>query len=98
MFLVFWCGSLIKCEYLTSNYGKEFENLWEQAAVLQEPEFLKVLKYTDHSASVYYVSPNRQGGTVLYFIRSENCWVLDGWGPYWAYMGSADDLVWPYIR
>jgi len=98
IFIVFWCCSWIKCEYLTSSYGKEFEHLWKQDAAMQEPEYIKVLKYDNHRASVYYVSPDKRGGTVLYFTRSEDCWVIDGWGPYWAYMGSADDLIWPYIR
>ena len=95
--VLFWAGFLAKCEILTWQHGDEFAGLWKQEPALREPEYCKVLEYTEQSASVYYVSPG-QGGTVLNFSRQDEDWILENWGPYWSKTGSADDLIWPYIR
>lgn len=97
LLLVFWLGSVVKCEILTLLHGQEFDQLWKGTA-LADPEYWKVLEYHADHAGVYYVGPDDQGGTVLYFVRDGENWVLDGWGPYWSKYGSADDIVWPYIR
>lgn len=95
---IWWLGCIAKCEILTHRYGDEFDGLWKEQTMLVDPEYWKVLKYSDSTASVYYVSPDDKGGTVLNFVRDEEAWVLDSWGPYWSKSGTADDLIWPYIR
>lgn len=93
-----WPASILKCEILTAKHGGEFVDLWQLEPSIAEPAYLKVLSYSKTEASVYYVGANKQGGTVLRFSKSADTWILDGYGPYWSRTGSADDLIWPYIR
>lgn len=95
--IVFWIGSIVNCEILTRQHGSEFDGLW-QDTMLIDPEYWKVLSYSDESASVYFVAPEGKGGTVLHFQRNGNDWILFEWGPNWSKTGSADDIIWPYIR
>lgn len=95
--LLFWGVSLAKCEYLTWRYATEFENLWEQTGMLEEPDYCKVLEYNREEADVYYVN-RYNGGTVLRFVREESGWTLEKWIACWSRTGNADDLIWPYLR
>ena len=96
--IVCWLLSIVKCEILTYKYGEEFDQLWKEETMLINPEYWKVLKYRNNEASVYYVAPEGKGGTVLFFIRDEGEWKISGWGPGWSKYGTADDLIWPYMR
>ena len=95
--IVLWGGAIVKCEILTRQHGWEFDGLWKDTMLI-DPEYWKVLDYRDENASVYFVAPEGKGGTVLYFQRETNEWILTEWGPSWSKSGSADDLIWPYIR
>lgn len=64
--------------------------------MLSEPERVKVLRYSEQKASVYYVG--EAGGTVLAFDKQEDSWILSEWEACWSKTGSADDIIWPYIR
>lgn len=91
-----WGIALIKCEILTHMHADEFQDGWEQTNMLSEPEYCKVLRYSEDSASVYYV--DEEGGTTLAFVKQEDKWVLSEWLACWSKMGNADDIIWPYIR
>jgi hypothetical protein len=96
-FVIFWTLSIIKCENLTSQYGKEFEGLEESTNMLKESETVKVLNYSNMTARVYY--KDREGGDILRFIKQDGKWVLDKWEKtVWSRTGSADGFMWPYIR
>ena len=96
--VLFWLASILTCEILTARHGSEFADLWTSEPSIAEPAYLKVLSYSKTRASVYYVGPDKQGGTVLYFEKSVDTWIFRGCGPYWSKTGSADDIIWPYIR
>lgn len=96
VFCTVWGISLIKCEILTHMHADEFTDGWEQTYMLSEPENVKVLRYSEQKASVYYV--DEEGGTVLAFEKQDGCWILSKWEACWSKMGSADDIIWPYIR
>ena len=91
-----WGISLIKCEILTHSHADEFMDGWEQTGILSEPERVKVLQYSKQRASVYYV--DEEGGSVLAFEKQDGCWILSEWEACWSKTGSADDIIWPYIR
>lgn len=99
MFLLFWLLSFAKCEYLTTLYGDQFEDLYREHTMIATPDYLKVLEYTDVSAKVYYVKKG-VGGNVLSFERaaSHEEWRFVEWITIWSKFGSASDFVWPYIR
>lgn len=96
--IVWWPFSVVKCEILTYKHGAEFDQSWKNETMLLEPEYWKVLKYRNNKASVYFVSPEGKGGTVLYFTLKETGWEISDWGPGWSKYGTADDWIWPYIR
>ena len=96
VFFVAWGISLIRCEILTHVHADEFMDGWEQIEMLSEPKRVKVLQYSEQRASVYYV--DEEGGTVLAFDKKDGCWILSRWEACWSKMGSADDIIWPYIR
>ena len=97
--LVVWLASMIKCEYLTHRYGDQFTTAYAQHTMIARPDYLKVLKYTDSYAEVYYVKRGA-GGNILKFQREDaNCeWSFAEWITVWSKGGTADDFVWPYIR
>jgi len=98
MCMACWFVSIVKCEVLTHKHGDEFDQLWKEETMLIDPEYWKVLKYSSDRASVYYVAPEGKGGTVLFFVRYNGEWIISGWGPGWSQYGTANDLIWPYIR
>lgn len=96
--LAAWGLSILRCEILTVRHGSEFDNAWKRDTMLIDPAYWKVLDYSESAASVYFVAPDKKGGAVLRFEKQEGNWVLSDWGPYWSATGSADDIIWPYIR
>lgn len=48
----------IQVERLTQKYGKEFKKLYSQNGFYEDIEYLKILKYKDINACVYY--PNEE--------------------------------------
>jgi len=98
-FLLFWGGSIAKCEILTYLHGKEFETLYKANNMIGEQKYLKVLNYSDTSARIYYVSVNGYGGDILTFVKKGDIWVYDKWErTVWSKSGSADGFIWPYLR
>ena len=98
LFLLYWCVSLAKCEILTKIHGEEFEEVDLTEVMLVDADYWKVLSYREDYAEVYFVSPEGKGGTVLHLLRDGDTWIIGEWGPYWSATGSADDIIWPYIR
>lgn len=98
LFLLYWGGSLVKCEILTKIHGGEFEGVDLTEVMLVDADYWKVLSYREGHAEVYFVSPEGKGGTVLHLLRDGDTWIIGEWGPYWSATGSADDIIWPYIR
>ena len=98
-FLLYWGGSILKCEILTALYGRQFEGLQQQTNMLGEAEYLKVLNHSDTEARIYYVGLDRSWGTTLRLRREEGKWLLSKWEEVvWSSSGSADECMWPYIR
>ena len=97
--LIIWGMSILRCELLTNQHGKEFETVYKENTMMGEIDYLKVLNYSDVSARVYYVSKNRTGGDILIFSKKDNQWTYDKWErTVWSKSGSADGFMWPYIR
>jgi hypothetical protein len=95
-FLAYWSISIVKCEFLTSKHGKEFVGLELQTNLLDQAEILKVLHYSEITATVYY--KDIYGGNILEFRKENNVWILNRWITVWSKQGSADGFMWPYIR
>ena len=100
LLVCFYGVCLGRCELLTAVHGREFEGLELGTGLLERSDSLKVLDYSAAEASVYYVGPERSNGNVLRFSRSGGTgpWELTGWNTVWSKSGSADGLVWPYLR
>ena len=96
-FIINWTISIIKCERLTSLYGKEFIGLDRQTNMLEGASIIKVLDYSYSFARVYY--KDESGGNILIFKKGDGKWRYVIWErTVWSRMGSADDFLWPYIR
>ena len=100
LMIVFWTVSYAYCEYLTHQYADELRTACQDNTMLIEPKFIKVLQYSETSAQVYYVTINSGSGNILYLSKSyvSNIWKVDSWETVWSTTGSADGMVWPYIR
>lgn len=97
--LIIWFSSFIKCELLTSFYGEYFNSIYKENTMFGDIEYLKVLKYSNKTARVYYVSHDYLSGDILVFSKKNGEWEYDYWEKtVWAKYGSADGFVWPYIR
>lgn len=96
-FLLFWGGSCIYFEVLTSQHGEEFTELYKLSNMIDEVDHLKVMKYSDTTAKVYYVTENTVGD-LFTFIKQNGEWELEKWETVWSKSGSADGFIWPYIR
>ena len=96
--LLWWIGSLVKCEVLTNRYGIEFQELYKDNTMLNEIDYLKVLGYTSDTARIYYVAKDRSSGNILVFNKENDKWSCTSWKTVWSKSGSADGFVWPYIR
>ena len=98
--LLYWGGSVVKCEILTKKYVDQFENAYKEYTMLIDCEKIRVLEYSETSASVYYITQGRGSGSILHFQRksSQEEWNFVSWEVIWSTTGSADDFIWPYIR
>lgn len=96
--LLFWIGSLIKCEVLTNRYEIEFQELYKDNTMLNGIDSLKVLGYASDTTRIYYVANNRSSGNILVFNKENDRWSCTSWETVWSKSGSADGFVWPYIR
>lgn len=66
--------------------------------MIDEIEYFKIMKYTNTSARVYYVTENRSAGILITFRKQGNEWVLDYWEAIWSKTGSAEGNIWPYYK
>lgn len=103
IFIAGWISSIAYCEYLTSQYGYQFEDLYKENTMLGNLFHLKVLTYHDDYAEVYYVTGNKESGAkcgdVLSFRKENGNWIYDKWlKTVWSNHGSADGYIWPYGR
>ena len=95
--ITYWVVSIIKCEMLTIEHRDEFIGLELQTNMLTLAETIKVLNYSEETATVYY--KDQYGGNILEFRRNNNIWIFNRWGAtVWSRQGSADGFMWPYIR
>ena len=91
-----WGASVIKCEILTSNHKEDFREASAEIAEIMKFDDWKVLKYSQRYAEVYYYSDG--GGAVISYDQINGTWVERTWEATWSATGSADDIIWPYIR
>lgn len=94
---LFWVGSILKCEILTLQYGKQFDGLYEQTRMIDEVDYWKVMEYSDSTARVYYVT-KQVFGNIVTFEKQNGQWQMKVWECVWSHYGSASDFIWPYVR
>ena len=88
----------MKAEWLTAQYGNEFDDLYKESHMLDSISYFKVMKYSEMEAEVYYVQGEHLGADLFTFIKDNNQWKLDSWETVWSKYGSADKFIWPYYR
>lgn len=99
IFTIMWGCDFARCEYLTSKYGYQFEELYKENTMITDTEELKVIDYSDNFARVYYVSKGKTDGNILTFKKDNDKWKYFSWEEtVWSSSGSADGFVWPYGR
>ena len=98
IFLFVWFVSLLKCEILTYKYGSQFEDLYKGHVMIDDVDCIKVLKYSENSATVYYISKNHRTGELVKYKKQDGKWEFHSWSTIWSTSGSADGYIWPYIR
>ena len=68
---------------LTVLHGKEFYNRYIDTGFFDEnseQESCKVLSYSKKLSKVYYVTPEKEQGLILYFTKNENnIWEMSSW-------------------
>lgn len=96
--LLLWLIPFIKNEVLTVLHKSEFEGRQTETGLIDDVEYLKVIRYTDNKAEVYYVSKGYSSGNVYYYIKNKNGqWDFDSWQTIWSSSGSASEVLWPYF-
>ena len=105
LFAVKWAYDYSYCQYLTLRYGYQFKDLYKENTMIGPDLFyLKVMKYDEEYADIYYVTGNketgRKCGNGLVFEKENGKWVFTGkWSTIWTELGgSADGYIWPYGR
>lgn len=90
----------LKAEVLTIKYGTEMisllknENSWDESV---EPQFYRVITYSDENAKLYYVAPNNQSAFLCKFVNENNIWKLENENLIWTKTGNGEGtFVWPY--
>ena len=99
---VFWLCSVLFCEVQTQLHGDTFSQLGEtvfenEMRAYSQPTRCKILRLSRDSAQVYYYTP-WVGGVVVNYARTDDTWQFTSEGAVWSASGSADDIIWPYIR
>lgn len=96
-FFIVWGGSIIKCEILTARHKSELFTYYEELNMISKPDYIKVIKYTQNEAKLYFVSKRINGVSVL-LSKKDDTWVVTEWKVVWSKFGSADGYIWPYVR
>ena len=95
--VLIWIGSLLKCDIYTVLYSNEFDTVYKEYTMIGEIDYLKVLKYNENEATIYYVSNEKMGGDIVEYLKIDNKWVFHKWKTIWSGSGgSASDVIWPY--
>lgn len=95
--IIIWLSALLRCEILTFMHYKEFNMIYQEDTMIGEIECLKVLKYEDQKALIYYVSVNKTGGDIVEFYKKNGDWIFCKWKTVWSGSGgSASGVIWPY--
>lgn len=88
-----------KVEFLTATHGDEFVTGHLQTRMIDEIEYLKVMKYSPHEAEVYYVEEGKTAGHLIEFTKDDaGNWKYVEWATVWSMSGSASGFIWPYYR
>lgn len=99
--ILIWAVPFIHNELLTVLHGKEFYNRYIDTGFFDknsEQESCKVLSYSKKLSKVYYVTPEKEQGLILYFTKNEkNTWEMSNWDCVWSKSGAADGIQWPYF-
>ena len=97
--VICWGISYLKCEALTKKYGYQFEEIYKNHTMFEDPDDIKILEYEKTEAVVYYTTKGSGGDIVKYCRdREEGQWYFVSWETVWSLTGSASGFVWPYIR
>lgn len=98
MILEPWIASLTYCEILTAKFcNDDLVTVCESNKMIGAIDALKVLEKNPLFLKAYV--RNKEGGHVMLLENNENGkWEVKGWWTIWAKHGSADGLIWPYIR
>jgi len=93
-----WLIPFTKGEILTYKYGENFKECYKENTMIGNIELLKVMKYSDSYAEVYYVAKDYSFGTKLSFEKTNGEWRYKDWlSPIWSMHGTGDDIIWPYF-
>lgn len=95
--MIFWIGSLIKCELLTCVHGSEFTIPDEVTSWIGNSGSTKIIGYSDQSAKIYYYYLNDYYSVEIDFIKNNSIWQYKTWRSVWS-SGSADGASWPYFH
>ena len=97
--VICWGISFLKCEALTRKYSYQFEEIYKDYTMFEDPDDIKILEYEKTEAVVYYVTKGSGGDIVKYRRDGEDGqWQFVNWETVWSRTGSASGFVWPYIR
>lgn len=92
--ILIWLIPYVKGEVLTYRYGKEFQEAYQSIGMIDNVKCLKVMKYSDNSAEVYYIGSS---GNLVNFVRKNNLWQVSSWNTVWSKNGNASEYIWPYF-
>ena len=96
IFLVIWAGALIKCEYLTQSHGHLYEDIIDETYNIGDGYF-KILENKRDYARIYCIIDNKYSKYAVEIVITKNDKKIVSEHTVWAYGGSADNIVWPYL-
>ena len=100
---MYWCISIVKCEYLTYKYAQEYVDIVLDGYEPDRLEKIKVLDYNYGYVRIYYVLNHYETKEPGYGFVAEikngeriNPELMDSC--VWSRHGNADEYIWPYGR
>ena len=83
----------IVCDIRTAVHGDEFETVFGDCRLPKiENKSVRVLRYDDDSAELYYWASGQSGITVS-LEKSDGYWTPTEWNVVWQRYGSAHDVI-----
>lgn len=70
---MFWIKSYIVCELTANRHGEQFVDLCKDIGIINDIDYLKVIKYAGNISEVYYVS-EKVGDFIIYIKKKDNIW------------------------